>query len=92
MVLLCALISTGCSGQVCLTSCGGPGPGPGVSGSPASPRESVPASNGQSQVRRRAAEGFDRVPDVPSLLGGVHSGGALTMDAWTLLDAWNRHF
>ncbi len=41
---------------------------------------------------RLEIEGFDRVPDAPSLLVGVHSGGALTMDAWTLLDAWNRHF
>jgi 1-acyl-sn-glycerol-3-phosphate acyltransferase len=26
------------------------------------------------------------------LLIGVHSGGALTMDAWTLVYAWYRHF
>ena len=37
-------------------------------------------------------EGFERVPNEPSLLIGVHSGGALTMDAWTLVHAWYRHF
>ncbi|CAM3782678.1 lysophospholipid acyltransferase family protein [Smaragdicoccus niigatensis] len=41
---------------------------------------------------RLEIDGFDRLPDKPSLLVGVHSGGALTMDAWTLVVAWQRHF
>jgi 1-acyl-sn-glycerol-3-phosphate acyltransferase len=41
---------------------------------------------------RVEVEGWERVPDQPSLLIGVHSGGALTMDAWTLVQAWYRHF
>jgi 1-acyl-sn-glycerol-3-phosphate acyltransferase len=41
---------------------------------------------------RVEVDGFDRVPDEPSLLIGVHSGGALTIDAWTLVHAWYRHF
>jgi 1-acyl-sn-glycerol-3-phosphate acyltransferase len=36
--------------------------------------------------------GWNRVPDAPSMLVGVHSGGSLTMDAWTLVYAWHRHF
>jgi 1-acyl-sn-glycerol-3-phosphate acyltransferase len=32
------------------------------------------------------------VPDRPCLVIGVHSGGALTMDAWTLVNAWHTHF
>jgi 1-acyl-sn-glycerol-3-phosphate acyltransferase len=36
--------------------------------------------------------GWERVPDRTSLLIGVHSGGTLTMDAWTLVHAWQRHF
>jgi 1-acyl-sn-glycerol-3-phosphate acyltransferase len=36
--------------------------------------------------------GWERLPDEPSLLVGVHSGGSLTMDAWTLVAAWWRHF
>jgi 1-acyl-sn-glycerol-3-phosphate acyltransferase len=41
---------------------------------------------------RVEVDGWDRVPDEPSLLIGIHSGGSLTMDAWTLVEAWNRHF
>lgn len=41
---------------------------------------------------RVEVDGFDRVPEVPSLLVGIHSGGSLTMDAWTLVHAWYRHF
>lgn len=41
---------------------------------------------------RLEVDGWDRVPKRTSLLVGVHSGGALTMDAWTLVDAWHRHF
>jgi 1-acyl-sn-glycerol-3-phosphate acyltransferase len=36
--------------------------------------------------------GWDRLPDETSLLIGVHSGGALTMDAWTFVFDWWRRF
>ena len=36
--------------------------------------------------------GWDRLPAETSLLIGVHSGGALTMDAWTFVFAWWRRF
>lgn len=36
--------------------------------------------------------GWERVPDRTSLVIGIHSGGTLTMDAWTLVHAWQRHF
>jgi 1-acyl-sn-glycerol-3-phosphate acyltransferase len=41
---------------------------------------------------RLEIEGWDRVPEAPCLVVGVHSGGALTMDAWTLVNAWYTHF
>ena len=41
---------------------------------------------------RLEVDGWERVPDEPSLLVGVHSGGTLTMDAWTLVSAWQDHF
>lgn len=41
---------------------------------------------------RLEIDGFDQLPDEPALLIGVHSGGPLTMDAWTVLMAWWRHF
>ena len=37
-------------------------------------------------------DGWEKIPDQPSLLIGVHSGGPLTMDAWTVAMAWWRHF
>src|SRR6201997_3938193 len=37
-------------------------------------------------------DGWHRIPDETSLLIGIHSGGALTMDAWTLVHSWYRHF
>jgi 1-acyl-sn-glycerol-3-phosphate acyltransferase len=37
-------------------------------------------------------DGWHRIPPEPSLLIGVHSGGSLTMDAWTLVHSWYRHF
>lgn len=37
-------------------------------------------------------DGWDRIPEDPSLLIGIHSGGSLTMDAWTLVFAWEQHF
>lgn len=36
--------------------------------------------------------GFENLPDEPGLLIGIHSGGPLTMDAWTVAMAWWRHF
>lgn len=41
---------------------------------------------------RLEIDGWHRIPDDPSLLIGIHSGGSLTMDAWTLVHAWHRHF
>jgi 1-acyl-sn-glycerol-3-phosphate acyltransferase len=41
---------------------------------------------------RLEIDGFDTLPDEPCLLVGVHSGGPLTMDAWTVLMAWWRNF
>ena len=37
-------------------------------------------------------DGFENLPEEPCLLVGVHSGGPLTMDAWTVIMAWWRHF
>lgn len=37
-------------------------------------------------------DGWHRIPDETSLLIGIHSGGALTMDAWTLVHSWYRRF
>ena len=36
--------------------------------------------------------GWERVPEETCLVIGVHSGGALTMDAWSLVNAWQKHF
>jgi 1-acyl-sn-glycerol-3-phosphate acyltransferase len=36
--------------------------------------------------------GWERLPDESSLLIGIHSGGPLTMDAWTVVLSWWRHF
>jgi 1-acyl-sn-glycerol-3-phosphate acyltransferase len=41
---------------------------------------------------RLELSGWERLPEGPSLLVGVHSGGALTMDAWTFVYAWWRRF
>lgn len=41
---------------------------------------------------RLEIDGWERVPDRTCLAIGVHSGGALTMDAWTLVNAWHTHF
>jgi 1-acyl-sn-glycerol-3-phosphate acyltransferase len=41
---------------------------------------------------RLETSGWDRLPEETSLLIGVHSGGALTMDAWTLVFDWWRRF
>jgi 1-acyl-sn-glycerol-3-phosphate acyltransferase len=36
--------------------------------------------------------GWERLPDAPSMLIGVHSGTWLTMDAWTLCAEWWRRY
>ena len=41
---------------------------------------------------RLEIDGWENIPDDPSLLIGIHSGGPLTMDAWTVALAWWRHF
>ncbi|GAA3158920.1 lysophospholipid acyltransferase family protein [Blastococcus jejuensis] len=41
---------------------------------------------------RVEVDGWERVPDETCLVIGVHSGGALTMDAWSLVNAWHKHF
>ncbi|MCJ7556764.1 MAG: wax ester/triacylglycerol synthase family O-acyltransferase [Gammaproteobacteria bacterium] len=41
---------------------------------------------------RLAIDGWEHIPEQPCLLIGVHSGGPLTMDAWTVALAWWRHF
>jgi 1-acyl-sn-glycerol-3-phosphate acyltransferase len=41
---------------------------------------------------RLEIDGWDKLPAEPCLLIGVHSGGPLTMDAWTLVMAWWRQF
>lgn len=41
---------------------------------------------------RLEIDGWHRIPHETSLLIGIHSGGSLTMDAWTLVHSWYRHF
>lgn len=41
---------------------------------------------------RLETDGWHRLPEEPCLLIGVHSGGSLTMDAWTLVFEWHRRF
>jgi 1-acyl-sn-glycerol-3-phosphate acyltransferase len=41
---------------------------------------------------RLEISGWENLPDQPSLLIGGHSGGPLTMDAWTIAYAWWRRF
>jgi 1-acyl-sn-glycerol-3-phosphate acyltransferase len=41
---------------------------------------------------RLETSGWDRLPEETSLLIGNHSGGSLTMDAWTLVGAWWERF
>jgi 1-acyl-sn-glycerol-3-phosphate acyltransferase len=41
---------------------------------------------------RLEVSGWERLPARTSLLVGVHSGAALTMDAWTLVAGWYRRF
>jgi 1-acyl-sn-glycerol-3-phosphate acyltransferase len=41
---------------------------------------------------RLELSGWERLPEETSLLIGNHSGGSLTMDAWTFVAAWWRRF
>ena len=41
---------------------------------------------------RLETSGWERLPEQTSLLIGNHSGGSLTMDAWTFVYAWWRRF
>ena len=41
---------------------------------------------------RLELSGWERLPEESSLLIGNHSGGSLTMDAWTFVAAWWRRF
>src|SRR5215210_1652493 len=41
---------------------------------------------------RMEVEGFDRLPEPPALLIGVHSGAPFVWDAWTVGIQWWRHF
>jgi 1-acyl-sn-glycerol-3-phosphate acyltransferase len=46
----------------------------------------------QGLIGRLETSGWDRLPEETSPLIGVHSGGALTMDAWTFVFDWWRRF
>jgi 1-acyl-sn-glycerol-3-phosphate acyltransferase len=41
---------------------------------------------------RMEIEGFEKLPDPPALLIGVHSGAPFVWDAWTVGFQWWRHF
>jgi 1-acyl-sn-glycerol-3-phosphate acyltransferase len=41
---------------------------------------------------RMEIEGWDKLPDPPALLIGIHSGAPLVWDAWTVGVQWWRHF
>ena len=41
---------------------------------------------------RVEVEGWDELPERPTLLTGIHSGTWLTMDAWVLCASWWRRF
>lgn len=41
---------------------------------------------------RLEINGWERLPDEPSLLIGIHSGASLCMDGWTVIMAWWRQF
>src|SRR6186997_580881 len=41
---------------------------------------------------RLETSGWERLPEETSLLIGNHSGGSLTMDAWTFVYDWWRRF
>jgi 1-acyl-sn-glycerol-3-phosphate acyltransferase len=41
---------------------------------------------------RMEIEGFERIPEPPALLVGIHSGAPFVWDAWTVGVQWWRHF
>ncbi len=41
---------------------------------------------------RMQVEGWERIPEAPALLIGIHSGGPMVWDAWTVGLQWWRHF
>ena len=41
---------------------------------------------------RMEIEGWERIPDPPALLIGIHSGAPFVWDAWTVGAQWWRHF
>jgi 1-acyl-sn-glycerol-3-phosphate acyltransferase len=41
---------------------------------------------------RMEMDGWDRLPDAPALLIGIHSGAPFVWDAWTVGVQWWRHF
>ena len=41
---------------------------------------------------RMQVEGWEKIPDPPALLIGIHSGGPIVWDAWTVGLQWWRHF
>jgi 1-acyl-sn-glycerol-3-phosphate acyltransferase len=41
---------------------------------------------------RMQIEGWEKIPDPPTLLVGIHSGAPLVWDAWTVGVQWWRHF
>ena len=41
---------------------------------------------------RTEIEGWERLPDEPSLLVSVHAGAALTIDAWIFVYEWYRRY
>ena len=56
-------------------------------------RVQMPAWNAiMDHYFRMETGGWDRLPAEPSLLIGIHSGGSLTMDAWTVAFQWYRRF
>lgn len=55
-------------------------------------RQSGVWNNLMDSYFRLEFDGFDKLPQEPCLLVGVHSGGPLTMDAWTVILAWWRQF
>ena len=55
-------------------------------------RQSGVWNNLMDRYFRLEFDGFENLPEEPCLLIGVHSGGPLTMDAWTVIMAWWRQF
>ena len=54
--------------------------------------QSGPTNALMDRYFRLEINGWERLPEAPALFIGVHSGGPLTMDAWTVMYSWWRHF